>query len=65
MYIYIYINMHTHIYVHIYMHNRATGLMSTVFVDGPGDRGSILGQVIPKAQKWYLMTPCLALGTIR
>ena len=27
----------------------ATGLMSKVFANGPGDQGSILGQVIPKS----------------
>ena len=27
------------------------GLMSRVFVNGPRDRGSILGRVIPKTQK--------------
>ena len=30
------------------------GLMSKVFVHGPGDRGSIPGQVIPKTQKMVL-----------
>ena len=30
------------------------GLMSRVFANGPGDRGSILGQVIPKTQKLVL-----------
>ena len=28
--------------------------MSRVFANGPGDRGSILGRVIPKAQKTAL-----------
>ena len=28
--------------------------MGTVFAIGPGDRGSILGQVIPKSQKMVL-----------
>ena len=28
-----------------------TRLMSRVFANGPGDRGSITGQVIPKTQK--------------
>ena len=41
------------------------GLMSRVFANGPGDRSSISGRVIPKTQKWYLMLPCLALSTIR
>ena len=30
------------------------GLMSTVFINGPGDHGSIPGQVIPKTQKMVL-----------
>ena len=34
--------------------NRAIGLMSRVFANGPGDRGSIPGRVIPKTQKMVL-----------
>ena len=34
--------------------NWAIGLMSRVFVNGPGDRGSIPVQVIPKTQKMVL-----------
>ena len=34
--------------------NRAIGLMSRLFANDPGDRGSILGQVIPKTQKMVL-----------
>ena len=30
------------------------GLMSRVFANGPGDRGSIPGRVIPKTQKMVL-----------
>ena len=45
--------------------NRVIGLMSRVFANGPGDQGSILGQVIPKTQKWYLKPPCLTLSIIR
>ena len=46
--------------------NRAIGLMSRVFANGPGDQGSIPGRVIPKTQKkWYLIPPCLALNIIR
>ena len=41
------------------------GLMNRVFANGPGDQGPILGQVIPKTQKWYLMPPCLTLSMIR
>ena len=33
--------------------------MRRVFANGLGDRGSIPGRVIPKAQKWYLIPPCL------
>ena len=40
-------------------------LMSRVFTNGPGDRGSIPCQVIPKTQKWYLMLPCLTLSILR
>ena len=39
--------------------------MVRVFANGPGDRGSVPGQVIPKTQKWYLMPPCLTLSIIR
>ena len=34
--------------------NRVIGLMSRVFANGPGDRGSIPGRVIPKTQKIVL-----------
>ena len=36
-----------------------------VFTNGPGDRGSIPGRVIPKTLKWYLMPPYLILSNIR
>ena len=39
--------------------------MSRVFATGPGDRGSILGRVIPKTQKWDLIPLCIALNMIR
>ena len=39
--------------------------MSRVFTNGPGDWGSIPGQVIPKTQKWYLMPPYSTLSIIR
>ena len=46
---------HTHtyiyIYIYIYIYGRAIGLMSKVFTNGPGDRSSIPGRVIPKTQK--------------
>ena len=36
------------------LNNRAIGLMSRVFANGPGDRGSIPGRVIAKTQKMVL-----------
>ena len=39
--------------------------MVRVFVNGPGDLGSIPGRVMPKTQKWYLMLSCLTLSNIR
>ena len=59
-YIYIYTCTHTHtrthtyIYIYIYTHNWVFCLMSRVFANGPGDRGSIPGRVIPKTQKTVL-----------
>ena len=44
--------------------NQVIGLVSRMFANGPGDRGSVPGWVIPKTQKWYLMPPCLALTII-
>ena len=41
-------------YVNINMIDQAIGLMSRVFANGPGDQGSIPGQVIPKTQKMVL-----------
>ena len=40
-------------------------IMLKVFANGLGHQGSILGLVIEKTQKWYLMTPCLAISIIR
>ena len=34
--------------------------MVRVFTNGPRDRGSIVGRVIPKTKKWYLMLPCIS-----
>ena len=46
--------------------NRLTGLVGRVFVNSPGDRGSIPGRVIPKTfKKWYLIPHCLTLSIIR
>ena len=57
----IYVYTHTHIYIYIYIYiythycyYRAIGQMSRVFANGPGDRGSIPGQVIPKTKKMVL-----------
>ena len=44
------------------------GIMVRVFTNGPGDRGSILGLVIPKPQKKVLdasLLLCLTLSNIR
>ena len=41
------------------MHNWAIGLMIRVFVNGPGDWGSIPGRVIPKTKKMVLDTALL------
>ena len=41
---------------HVRVLNRAIGLMSKVFANGPGDRCSILGLVIPKTQKMAFNT---------
>ena len=39
----------------------AIGLMNRVFTNGPGDRGSIPGQVIPKTQKMVSNTALLSI----
>ena len=39
--------------------------MSWVFANGPGERSSVPGRVLPKIQKWYLMLACLTLSIIR
>ena len=44
--------------------NRSIDLVVRVFAKGPGDRGSIPDQVIPKTKKWNLMPPCLTLSVI-
>ena len=41
------------------------GLVGRVFANGRGNRGSILGRIISKTLKWYLMPPCLTLSIIR
>ena len=41
-------------YAHLSNRNRAIGLMSRVFTNGPGDQGTIPGRVMPKTQKMVL-----------
>ena len=41
------------------------GLMGRVFVNCPGNWGSIQGRDIPKTQKLVLNTPCLTLSIIK
>ena len=36
-----------------------------VFANGPRDWGSVLGRVMPKTQKWYLMSSCLTFNIVR
>ena len=62
--VYVRVNMYISICTHIcvyayvfikrYMYVPAISLMSRVFANGPGDRGSIPGRVIPKTQKMVL-----------
>ena len=65
-YRYAYLHAHTHTHVlckydhtaHIYnKYNRLS--LAVVFANGPGDRGSIPGGVIPKTQKMVLDAPLL------
>ena len=39
------------------------GQTNWVFAHGPGDQGLIPCRVIPKTQKWYLMSRCLTLSS--
>ena len=41
------------------LYNRLIGLVGRVFANGPGDRGSIPGRVIPKTLKMVLDTSLL------
>ena len=41
-------------FVSLFYFHRAIGLISRVFANGPGDQGSIPGQIIPKTQKMVL-----------
>ena len=45
--------------------HQVIGLISIVFANGPVNRDSISGRVIPKAQKMVLDPPCLILSIIR
>ena len=45
--------------------NRFIGQVGRVFANGPGDLGSIPGQVITKTLKWNLIPPYLTLNNIR
>ena len=45
---------HLIMYLLLVLDNRAIGLMSRVFTNGPGDQGSIQGRVILKTQKMVL-----------
>ena len=50
------------IYVYFYITttlNRLIGLVGRVFANGPGDRGSIPGRVIPKAFKKMVLDASL------
>ena len=51
--------------MYVYKQDFRPGLISRMFANGLEDRGSILGRVIPKTQKWYVMQPCLTLSIIR
>ena len=42
-----------------FLSSRAIGLMSRVFANGVGDRGSISGRVVQKTQKMILDTALL------
>ena len=45
--------------------SRLIVLVYTVFANGPGNQGSILGHIIRMTLKWYLIPPCLILNNIR
>ena len=45
--------------IKIYIYEYVIGLMSRVFTNGPGNQGSIPGQVILKTQKMVLDTALL------
>ena len=47
------------------MYHWLIGIMVRLFTSGPRNWGSILGRVIQKTQKWYLMPPCLTHYMVR
>ena len=53
------------VYSYYTQSSRLIGLVGRVFVNGPGDLGSIPGRVIPKTLNWYLIPPCLTISNIR
>ena len=58
-------NSHADIVINKLHDSKNICIMVRVFANGPGDLGSIPGQVKTKTQKWYLMLPCLTLSIIR
>ena len=53
--VYVYTYIHTYVYIYIYIYIVPDiGLAVRVFVNGPGDLGSVPGRVIPKTQKMVL-----------
>ena len=51
---------------YIFAFSNTIGLLSRMFANGPGDRGSIQVKSYQRLKKkWYLMPPCLALSIIR
>ena len=57
---------HLHLCFFITSKYQLIGLVGRVFVNGPGDLGSIPGRVIPKTlKKWYLILLCLTLSIIK
>ena len=51
--------------IYIYIYNRVIGLVCGVFANDPGDRGSILRQVIPKTEEMVLDAALLTISIIR
>ena len=51
--------------IYIRLEYQSIVLAGRVFASGPRDQDSIVGRVIPKTQKWYLMLSYLALSIVR